>query len=79
MSQSLQVAGYDKRTERLSVCLPVPATLFETARSLASVGADDDGGGSYPLEPQAAVSLGLKMKQGLNPDLYDWFLEPRGD
>ena len=79
MSQSFQVAGYDKQTELLTISHPLPASLAKMARSLARVGEDDDGGGIYPLEPQAAVTLGLKMQQGLNPDLYDWFLEPASD
>ena len=76
MSQTLQVSGYDKQTERLILSHPLPASLAPAARHLARVGDDDDGLGIYPLEAQAAVALGLQMQQKLNPDLYDWFLEP---
>ncbi len=44
------------------------------AKHLARVG--DDGLGVYPLEPHAAVALGVRIQEKLNPDLYDWFLEP---
>lgn len=79
MSLDLQVSGYDKRTERLSIAHPVPSSLSDTARRLARVGSDDDGEGAYPLEPGAARTLGLKLDTNLDLDRYDWFLEPRRD
>ena len=79
MSLSLQVAGYDKQTERLSISHPVPQAMVGIAQSLAQVGADDDGEGAYFLEAHAALALGAKLDTKLNPDLYDWFLEPAHD
>lgn len=76
MNLSFQVAGYDKQTELLTVAHPVPSSLSDAAKKLAHVGAEDDGQGAYPLEASAALKLGLQMDAKLNPELYDWFLEP---
>ncbi len=73
---SLRVTGYDKQTERLSISHRVPEDVVALARDLAHVGANDDGEGAYPLDTTAAVTLSLRLEQKLNPDLYDWFLEP---
>lgn len=75
---SYEIAGYDKQTERLQVRHRLSTSLVVAARDIAGVDENDDGVGSYPLEPSAAVALGLRMNQPLNPDLYDWFLEPAG-
>ncbi len=76
MSHSLQVSGYDKQTERLEVCHPVPAELAEAARALAHVDPLDDGEGAYPLDVAATVALSVQMGGCLNSELFDWVLEP---
>ena len=76
MSVSLRVTGYDKLTEALVLEHPVPESAVSEAQSLAHVDLSDDGWGSYPLEPKAAVKLGVRMDWTLDVDAYDWFLEP---
>jgi hypothetical protein len=76
VSQAMQVSGYDKRTERLAVCYRLPGEIVSKARDLAHVAPDDDGEGAYRLEAAAAIALGRHMDTRLNPDLYDWVLEP---
>ena len=71
-----KVAGYDKRTERLSVEHRVPEGQSESVRNLAQLTAEDDGIGCYALDSAAAVSIGLQIDRPLDADLYDWFLEP---
>ena len=76
MNVSLRVTGYDKSTEALTLEHPVPDAVVFEAQTLAHVDPSDDGWGSYPLEPSAAITLGLRMDWTLNVDAYDWFLEP---
>ena len=71
-----KVAGYDKRTELLVVEHSVPSDRFDRVRALARLSPDDDGVGCYPLDDTAAVSVGLSIDRPLDPNLYDWFLEP---
>ena len=76
MSLPLQVSGYDKQTERLEVCHPVPPELAEAARALAHVDPLDDGEGAYPLDVAATIALSVRMDGCLNAELFDWVLEP---
>ena len=71
-----KVAGYDKGTERLSVEHSVPDSHSESVRNLARLTPDDDGIGCYPLDPAAAVSIGMQIDRPLDTARYDWFLEP---
>ena len=72
----LQVSGYDKQTERLAVFHPVPDDLADAVRELARVGPLDDGEGAYPLDAATVLALGRRMGGDLDPNLYDWMLEP---
>ena len=71
-----KVTGYDKRTERLSVEHLVPEGQSEIVRNLAHLTPEDDGIGCYPLDPAAAVSIGMQIDWPLDIARYDWFLEP---
>ena len=76
MSRSLQLAEYDKITERLAVSYSLSETMSTAARKLALVAQEDDNEGIYPLNESAAVALGVQMETRLNTNLYDWYLEP---
>ncbi len=71
-----QVAGYDKKTERLAVFHPLPGERSHEAERLAHMGPEDDGLGTYPLDPSAVIKIGSWIDRSLPVDLYDWFLEP---
>jgi len=71
------VAGYDKRTERLTIEHDRPASLFEEVRSLAAVpDTNRQALGSYPLSLAAIRALASKIPAPPNVDAYEWFLEP---
>jgi hypothetical protein len=72
-----RITGYDKRSERLALEYAIPDERLSEVRELARVPREDaDAAGSYPLDPEAASIVGLKIDKPLNVDAYDWFLEP---
>lgn len=75
-----RVSGYGKRSEFLEREHQVPPDLVEAARRLADAPpAFDEGPGSYPLDRRAVSALEDLLHVALNPELYDWFLEPSSD
>ena len=69
MRSWLEIAGYDKHTERRSVAHLVPEDLVEEARRYVNAQPEDDGEGAYPLDTAAALNLGLRMGQTIDTDL----------
>lgn len=71
-----KVSGYDKRTEKLTFEHLVPEEKSQRVRALARLAQTDDGIGSYPIEPVAALKIGVQIDRQMDPELYDWFSEP---
>lgn len=71
-----RITGYEKRTERLEMEYDVPPGQLPELRQLANVPSSDvDAIGSYRLPPEAISKAAAELKQTLNTDAYDWYLE----
>jgi hypothetical protein len=80
MSIAHRMTGYDKRTESLQIEHDIPNDRLGEVRVLAHVPSEDeDAVGSYPLNGTDARQVGWKLGKDINPDLYNWFVEPFAD
>jgi hypothetical protein len=76
MNADVKLTGYDKRSEFLSVALPVPPNVIGEARRIAGVPeTDPDILGVYPLTAQQAAAIASKAALLLDPAAYDYCLE----
>lgn len=77
MSVVHRVTGFHKVTERLESEADVPGPLVQEARRLAEAPPNfQEAPGAFPLDRKAVHRLSALLKVPMNPDLYDWFIEP---
>jgi hypothetical protein len=76
MSIVLQLAGYDKNTDLISVYYQVPPSVVDYVKQIAAVDANDpDVLGSYPVNDVMASKIAAEIKTPINPKLYNYFIE----
>jgi hypothetical protein len=76
MNADVILAGYDKRTEFLSMAIDLPIDVVDFARRVAKVPVSDpDVLGVYPLRAQQAAQIAGEAKLSLDPTEYDYCLE----
>jgi hypothetical protein len=76
MNAEVNLTGYDKRTEFLSVAHGLPQDLVDFARGIAGVPeSDPDVLGVYPLSQQQAAEIAQRAGLPLDLTEYDYCLE----
>lgn len=77
MSVNYQIAGYDKRTEKLAREFDIPADQVEAVMKVARVSAQQAASfGSICLDPSTVRMVGRQLGKSIYSEFYDWFLEP---
>jgi hypothetical protein len=76
MSLRYRLVGYDRVTDRMLVHFDIPNDDVWTVKQIARVSPLDDGLGAYPLDnPQARDIAGL-LRQAIDTERCEFFLEP---
>ena len=76
MTVVYKLVGYDRKTERATVKIDIPAKHVNFAKEVARIAAGDDSMADYPLDRDQARDIAGVIGKPIDVDNCDYFLEP---
>jgi hypothetical protein len=71
-----RIVTYDRATDRMKGNLPIPPSMFEEIKRIASFGPQDDGLGEYPLDETQTRQVARILGFNPAPEHFYYYVEP---